>query len=256
MKKITYTMHLLSSLIVSPRTGMALYKGIDEFCETPLLEPVDSAKMEKREARVIYPFYQYGEYRKYDPKHAKYYLPGSSIKGALQPKKAALESFMVDDVMVPNPGVSLRNLYKAQYLEDENAAEFGAFFENVGVEMVRGETELQGELYLEESVTFSDVLESANKDTKEKMNQMIAYLQMLLPRNYKNENLKRILDKAERGLGCYLNEDDIILVGGYKGLLHSILMDHHMKELTGGLFIDLKTMLPHGLVKISNAGNG
>lgn len=256
MKKIIYTMHLLSSLIVSPRAGMALYKEIDEFCEAPELEQFDPVKIETREAKVIYPFYQYGEYRKYDPKHTRYYLPGSSIKGALQPKKTALGSFMVDDVLIPNANVSLRNLYKAQYLEDENNAEFGAFFDNVGVEMARGGTELQGELYLEESLAFSDVLKSANKDTKEKMNQMIAYLQMLLARNYKNENLKSILSKAERGLDCCLDEDDIILVGGYKGLLHSILRNHHMKELSGGVFIDFKTMLPHGLVKISNVRNG
>lgn len=253
MKKITYTMHLVSSLIVSPRAGMALYRGIDEFCEEPELEQVESEKRKSREVRVIYPFYQYGEYRKYDPKHANYYLPGSSIKGALQPRKAALESFMVDDVTIPNASVSLRTLYKAQYLEEEGAAEFGAFFDNVGVEMARGETELKGELYLKESVAFSDVLKSANKDTKEKMNQMTAYLQMLLARNYKNENLKSILEQVERRLTCCLNEDDIILVGGYKGLLHSILIDHRMKEPTGGLFIDFKTMLPHGIVKISKA---
>ena len=251
MKKITYTMHLVSSLIVSPRAGMALYKGIDEFCEEPELEQIEPEKIKTREVKVIYPFYQYGEYRKYDPKHANYYLPGSSIKGALQPQKVALESFMVDDVMVPNDSVSLRNLYKAQYLEEEEAAEFGVFFDNVVVEMVRGETDLNGEVYLEESATFSDVLMSANKDTKEKMNQMMAYLQMLLARNYKNENLKSILEQVERRLACCLNEDDIILVGGYKGLLHSILVDHPMKELTGGLFIDFKTMLPHGIVKIS-----
>lgn len=256
MKKITYTMHLLSSLIVSPRAGMALYRGIDEFCEEPDLEPVDSASEKTREVKVIYPFYQYGEYRKYDPKNATYYLPGSSIKGALQSKKAAAGSFMVDDVMIPNANVRLRNLYKAQYLEDEKTAEFGFFFDNVGVEMVQDGTELMGELYVEEGVEFSDVLKSANKDTKEKMHQMMEYLQMLLGRDYESENLNSILDQAERGLACCLNEDDIILVGGYKGLLHSILIDHRMKELTGALFIDYKTVLPHGIVRVSNVRNG
>lgn len=256
MKKITYKMQLLSSLIVSPRAGMALYKEIDEFCEVPALEMLDLAKAGAREVRVIYPFYQYGEYRKYDPKHANYYLPGSSIKGALQPEKAVGGHFMTDDIMVLNGSVSLRNLCKAQYLKDEEAAEFGVFFENVGVEMVRAGTELQGELYLEENISFSDVLKSANQDTKEKMDQMAAYLQMLLTVNYKNENLKSTLDIVERKLNCLLSEDDIVLVGGYKGLLHSILMDHHLKELTGGLFIDFETMLPHGLVKISSIMNG
>lgn len=256
MKKITYTMQLLSSLVVSPRAGMALYRGIDEFCEAPELELVDLASVKTRVVKVIYPFYQYGEYRKYDPKHARYYLPGSSIKGALQSKKAAVGSFMVDDVMIPNASISLRNLYKAQYLEDEQAAGFGAFFDNVGVEMIQDGTELQGELYLEDGVIFSDILKSANKDTKEKMNQMMQYLQMLLGRDYESDSLKNILDQAERGLACCLNKDDIILVGGYKGLLHSILIDHRMEELTGGLFIDFKTMLPHGIVRVSNIRNG
>ncbi len=256
MKKITYTMYLLSSLIVSPRAGMALYKGIDKFCEAPELEQIDPAKIKTDKVGVIYPFYQYGEYRKYDPKRARYYIPGSSIKGALQPKNAALESFMVDDMMVPNVSVSLRNLYKAQYLEDKEAAEFGVFFDNVGVEMVRGKTELRGELYLEENMAFSDIIKSANRDTKGKMNQMMTYLEMLLGRNYKNKDLNSILVKIKEGLACCLEEDDIILVGGYKGLLHSILLDHPREERLGGLFIDFKTMLPHGIVKISNVRNG
>lgn len=256
MKKITYTMQLLSSLIVSPRAGMALYRGIDEFCEAPELEVVDPASVKTREVKVIYPIYQYGEYKKYDPKHARYYLPGSSIKGALKSKKAAFGSFMVDDVMIPNASVSLRNLYKAQYLEDETAAEFRTFFDNVGVEMVQDGTELQGELYVEEGVTFSDILRLANKDTKEKMKQMMDYLQMLLGKNYESDSIKSILAQVESGLACCLNKDDIILVGGYKGLLHSILIDHRMKELTGGLFVDFKTMLPHGIVKFNNVRNG
>ena len=83
MKKITYTMKLLSSLIVSPRSGQALYKEIDEFCLSPYVKIPDTKDDEKHEVRVVYPFYQYGEYERYDPEHANYYLPGSSVKGAL-----------------------------------------------------------------------------------------------------------------------------------------------------------------------------
>lgn len=67
MKKITYAMHLKSSVIVSPRSGQALYKGIDEFCMTPEAEILVSEVIKKREVKVVYPFYQYGEYKKYDP---------------------------------------------------------------------------------------------------------------------------------------------------------------------------------------------
>ena len=67
MKKITYTMKLLSSLIVSPRSGQALYKEIDEFCLSPYVKIPDTKDDEKHEVRVVYPFYQYGEYERYDP---------------------------------------------------------------------------------------------------------------------------------------------------------------------------------------------
>ena len=69
----------------SPRSGQALYKEIDEFCLSPYVKIPDTKDDEKHEVKVVYPFYQYGEYEKYDPEHANYYLPGSSVKGALLP---------------------------------------------------------------------------------------------------------------------------------------------------------------------------
>ena len=254
MKRITYTMELLSSLIISPRSGQAFYNGIDEFCLSPCTEVSDIVATEKNEVKVVYPFYQYGEYAKYDPKHANYYVPGSSIKGALQSKGSAMNHFMADDVMVPNGGVVLRNLWKAQYLENEEAAEFGVFFSNVGIEMIKDEIKLQGELYLEENIDFTMILEAANKDTISKVTQMCTYLRTLLKKKY-NSNLKNNLHLIERNLSSLLNENDVILLGGYKGLLHSILLDNHKKELSGGLFIDYMTMFPHGIVKIKPVVN-
>ena len=67
MKKITYTMKLLSSLIVSPRSGQALYKEIDEFCLSPYVKIPDTKDDEKHEVKVVYPFYQYGEYENMIP---------------------------------------------------------------------------------------------------------------------------------------------------------------------------------------------
>ena len=47
---------------------MVLYKEIDEFSEMPELEQSNAKKIKTRVAKVIYLFYQYGEYRMYDPK--------------------------------------------------------------------------------------------------------------------------------------------------------------------------------------------
>lgn len=250
MKKITYTMKLLSSLIVSPRSGQAFYKDIDEFCLSPDVKLPDTKSGEKHEFKVIYPFYQYGEYEKYDPEHANYYLPGSSVKGALLQNKRKGFKLMADDVPVQNFSIVLRSLWKAQYLEDCEKAGFGLFFNNVGIEMIKDGRELNGDLYLEENIAFSDILETANKDTKDKMEQMRTYIQMLLVREFKNEDLKKYLHTIEENLTSLLKENNVILVGGYKGLLHSILLGHNTSELSGGLFIDPETLLPHGLVRI------
>lgn len=42
-------------------------------------EPIWESK-EEQETKVVYPFYQYGAYTRYDPEHAEYYLPGTLSK--------------------------------------------------------------------------------------------------------------------------------------------------------------------------------
>lgn len=249
MKKITYAMHLKSSVIVSPRSGQALYKGIDEFCMTPEAEIMVSKVVKKREVKVVYPFYQYGEYKKYDPEHGNYYLPGSSVKGALQRRKSMGNHLMADDILVSNSDVVLRTLWKAQYLEMENKAVFEPFFENVGLEMIKGGTVLYGEMYSQEEATFFDVLESAYQDTRDKINQMCGHIQMLLEKDY-SKDFKKVLEHVEENLYSFQMGGKGILVGGYKGLLHSIMLEPDRNENHGGLFIDFDTMLPHGLAKL------
>jgi hypothetical protein len=71
LKKYTYTLTALSPVILSPRGSAAFYAGINY--EKSVYYPYN----------VIYPFYQYGEYDEFRPDDAKYYIPGSSVKGAL-----------------------------------------------------------------------------------------------------------------------------------------------------------------------------
>lgn len=244
MEKFKYEITTQSSLIVSPRSNLAFYRELKEFGDAE--EKVDG-KM-----KVIYPFYQYGEYEKYDPDHAEYYLPGSSIKGALCQGVSKPDEFFADDISIPNDSIILQNLHKAQYLDDKEKACFGVFFENVGVEMVKAETTLRGELYLKDDAEFKMLLTAANKSTKLKIGQMLAYLDMLIKKLKKSddfiENIKGVI-KNLKGLS---EQDDIFILGGFKGLLHSLELRGLPEDIKSAVFLDPETNLPHGLVTIKS----
>lgn len=72
---------------------------------------------------------------------------------------------------------------------------------------------------------------------------------MLLIKDY-NKDFKQILEVVEKNLYSFQKEGEGVLIGGYKGLLHSIILRGDRKEGNGGLFVDFETMLPHGLVKL------
>lgn len=155
---------------------------------------------------------------------------------------------MADDVEVKNSDIVLHNLYKAQYIQEKDEAEFLVFFENIGVEMIKAGVNLQGSLYLKDDDEFSVILKLASEDTKKKMKQMQAYIQELLKRQYSKKEFKDILRKIDAELSCVLKCDNVILLGGYKGLLHSILLDAKQEEYSSGIYIDDEKKLPHGIV--------
>ena len=258
MKKITYTMEFLSSAIVSPRAGQAFYYGIDTFCREPVLCPSDSDPKGEKAVKVVYPFYQYGMYEKYHPDHAEYYLPGSSVKGALLQKNEKKIHIMADDIPVNREQIVLKNLVKAQYVDQYNEACFKPFFDNVGVEMLKAGSRLSGDLYLEDNTVFEEILEGANSATAEKICQMCGYLEKLTKNEYKDTTFKDKLKKLLENLYPLAKRKDIILVGGYKGLLHSILLEadrldkkqRENRERGCGIFLDCEKKLPHGLVSM------
>lgn len=248
MKKIKYQIEFLSSAVVSPRSAQALYKGVDLFSSPAELDRPDFQN--KKDVKLIYPFYQYGEYRTYNPLNARYYLPGSSVKGALQQKKKSKVKFMVDDLFIPNNQIVLRNLWKVQYLDlGKKNAVYKEFFENVGIEMIKADTILQGELYAEDSGLFSELVKEANKDVQEKMLQMYEHVTELVNGGCSKE-LEAVLSDVERNMTGLLDQEDVILIGGYKGLLHSILLKNKEQDVSGGLFFDFESMLPHGLARM------
>lgn len=245
MKEIKYKMQTLSSLILSPRSGQALYKDVDEFKTESVV-----SNNKGKEVNCVYPFYQYGEYKKYHPNDAEYYIPGSSVKGALL-SGGNRNILMADDVQVKNSDIVLRNLYKAQHIQETKDAKFSFFFENVGVEMIKAGADLQGILYLKEDDEFSEILKSANEDTRKKMKQMQAYIQEVLKLHGNEEKFSTELKIIKKELSQVLEYNNVILLGGYKGLLHSILVNANSKENSGGIYIDDEKHLPHGIVRLA-----
>jgi hypothetical protein len=252
MKKLTYRLTTLSSLIVSPRANLAWYDQLNDFFLPGIKE---GEHLSKDKLKVIYPFYQYGEYREYAPNFEKYYLPGSSIKGALCGNNSISGGcmVMVDDIPVCNTSIVLRNLYKAQYLKEEQQARFDVFFENVGVEMIKASTELNGELYLNDAITY-EFFNEARISTKTKMEQMLKYLRILEKKNC-DKKLLSVLTEAYSNLSALLKTENIYLLGGYKGLLHSMALEpmaleNVLQGFSSAIFLDPETMLPHGLIKV------
>lgn len=249
MEKIRYRLTTLSSLIVSPRSSLAWYKDLGEF--DPENFPDSKYLKNKKNLRVLYPFYQYGEYVEWSD-CAEYYLPGSSVKGALNAKNYGTGTIMVDDVLVPKESIVVRNLYKAQYLGDSDKGKMGVFFDNLGVEMVKANAELYGELYMKEAGDVVGLLEKANGSAKIKMRQMKEYLAMLFEREYEEE-LQGILHNAINELESLVMEQNVIILGGYKGLLHSMEVTGSfsldLQQEYGAVYVDPESGLLHGLTR-------
>lgn len=249
MKKLPYKLTTVSSLIVSPRAALAFYEVLGDFSTRA---PNNSSKYLPTDAlKVIYPFYQYGLYTAYDPEHTAYYLPGSSIKGALCKKPAASGSLMVDDILIPSDNIVLRNLFKVQYLDDMEKAFYDVFFKNVGVEMVSSGIVLEGTMNLCKTSSIEDIITATNESTKMRIKQMLAYLCGIL-KKLNGSDLCDKLNETVNNLRSCLEGENIFLLGGYKGLLHSMEVKQakEQDEISSAVFLDPKTMLPHGLVKI------
>lgn len=241
MQKMQFNITTLSTLIVSPRSSQAFY--------------VESAQKDKK-MEVIYPFYQYGEYETYEPQNAAYYLPGSSIKGSLSagipqkdPEHAAL-SMMVDDIPIQNQWIICKELFKAQYVDVPVRTKFDVFFENVGVEMLKSEIQLTGELYVKEKATAETVLEQANESTRFKIGQMLEYLQALITKEQKDVFLSEVSEIIQN-LSSLKDCRHVLLLGGYKGLLHSLQLQPNFLERNQGfgVYLDSHKKLPHGLIR-------
>lgn len=216
MKKYKLTLSTISPIILSPRMQGAMYNEIDY-------------KKDETESNyeIIYPFYSYdNRYNQINKKYCKakdYYIPASSLKGALQLEKIikmtediAEESvetefnreekrimnigkyFICRDIMVDSDYIELRNLQKYQYLyqnkEGKKEPKLENFFPKVGVEMLKNSIELSGEIIVKElEIDWQKSLSSLNKITKIKLNNSIEEINRL--EKIYEEKQKEILEK-------------------------------------------------------------
>lgn len=259
-RKYHYRMKTYSTLVLSPRDHQGFYKAAGDFA----LEDLDkraSEHVKKDRVNIIYPFYQYGTYPRYAPAETQYYIPGSSIKGAL-PRTGAEEgkpSLRIDDIRVRNENIQLYHLQKVQNLSKEDAPiEIDEFFPNVAVEMLRADSEYAGELFYDASRSENKpehYFREADQATRTKLKQLIQKVKEILEQEIKGED-RFILNELRNNVQAILDEPKadnsnnyLLILGGYKGLMLSVISGR--VSYKSAIYLDMMKRLPHGLVQVT-----
>lgn len=263
---MTLSFKTLSYVISSPRDNQAYYKGID-FNENDL----KSANIDaKDKINIIYPFHQYGQYDNYNHSNSKYYIPASTIKGAIfnnEIKKILgynNKTVMVDDAKIDNNDIVLKKLKKIQYLanlnehsdlDNEKIPKYDVFFQNVALQMLKPNINFKCDVYYDNNVDFNKILnkvfEINNRNIVgyiKKINKYIdRYSKLEEQRSYMNnkwrikndkhsklENNTEIIQKLKsikKNLNNIKKKKKIVCIGGYKGFIRSLVSDENGEKI-------------------------
>lgn len=277
----------ISPVILSPRMEKALYKNVD------FKEISEDNKTEKKEdINIVYPFYSYEDrnllYEK-DFSYAKeYYIPASSLKGALLGNKkeekedTVRSTILFKDVRIDASYIRLRNLYKFQYLyqgtkekADNKKQEsvyktpkFTPFFTGIAIEMLERNTNFVSEILFKSPEISEEFFRSRLKEsfdvTKKKFENYIKETEYRIEdieswiKNGKikkqkdgNEEYIDKLREVKSNLEDRLNDENMIFLGGYKGILAGLSQLDETHKIQNGFYIDRHTLLPYGLVKVA-----
>lgn len=249
LKCYQYNLSAVSPIIISPREQQAFF-----------------------EEYRIYPFYQYGAYDEYNPELAQYYIPGSSIKGALiTPERGLLR---VDDIRVSNKDIKLSELLKVQHILSKKELEqakgnvkslrLEPFYSNVKFEMLESDYAYTGYFFYEEKDTeLYKSLIKTKKSVEKKLNAFQSHIDELIERYISKkekkteeeciQKLKRTsknINYLRKRSGEFKENETLMLLGGYKGILLSMVRDQNPAEVQSGIFLDKNKCLPYGLAKI------
>lgn len=211
----------LSPIIVSPRDDYAFYKSLD-FEEKDLSSDDYLCGLNPENINVIYPFYRYGNYSDFSKNKADYYLPGSSVKGAIMHAQLTKvkSTMMVDDISIDTSSIVLKQLFKFQYLSKEKDdgikkknAKLQPFFPNIAFESIKTGTEFKSVVFRETNQNLSAIFERVKDSTRCKLMNFIHYLRRL---QEFNPNIQEALELVI-GETLKLKKKNCIFLGGYKG---------------------------------------
>lgn len=284
----------ISPVILSPRMEKALYKGVDF---KGIKKDIENSKIENvGTIKIIYPFYSYERRDLLDENDFsyanEYYIPASSLKGALlsgiknEDENSFRSSILFQDIKISKENIELKNLYKFQYLYQDNKEEngnngqgivyktpkfpkFGPFFPSVAVEMIESGKEFEGEILLRPEVSKEVLKNRLNRNflvTKNKLENYIkeveerikiinswiedGKLERQVEDSEGNENYIEKLKNIKKRIKEIQNRKNIIFLGGYKGILGSLSEISNTQKIRNGFYIDRETMLPYGLVEV------
>jgi len=273
MKNYIYKLTAISPVILSPRGAKALYSV------------VDYEKTDELPYNMIYPFYRYDEYVGYDPANTKYYIPGSSVKGALLAgnQKIPGNALMVEDLDISykdigNP-ISPVHAENLDFLNTENKKpqnknkpkesdkeerdyhpKFKSFFDSVvGIEALKTDATATG--IIRTDCDVSALIQKAANRTQGRLSEYRIQLELLLEAvskaNYSDKGredftatIKHLINNIKEKLQ---GQSNLLFLGGYKGLLRSLEVGS-AKDLLwdSGIHISSKDekAMPLGIVKI------
>lgn len=251
LKLYKYKLTTVSSLVLSPREAQAFYSIEGSFKPQHILDRLKS-NIDERKVKVIYPFYQYGTYSKYDPENAQYYIPGSSIKGAIHCGGKSKAKMLVDDIQININDLELNQLCKLQRNGEKLVLD--TFFPNTVFEMMKSGSEYIGQIFSDDKLKF--ILNDAQKLTIRKLEQLANKLRQELDSLSNKETFIKI-NQLLKNVIHITNEikfsraaEYTLLLGGYKGLMLSGVVNDLETETSSAVFVDQSTELPYGLVQI------
>ena len=263
LKKYTLKLKTLSPVSLSPRESYCYYKDIDYDDEVS-------------DANIIYPFYHYGEYERFDS-GAQYYIPGSALKGSLEaplPEQEKKEmKLYVDDIEVGYENLFLTTPNKLQFirsLDDFNVNKkptFTKFFPNVEVQVLKANHTFEATVYVKDKETLENLQKKVFELTQEKLEfakkiicQLIKKIDIRIGKEEVDSDQyqqwlasRKELEKFRDKLLQYENKN-IIFLGGYKGeaFSKSSMTPEEISNYQGTFYIDKTktTGLPFGLVEV------
>ncbi|WP_088839373.1 RAMP superfamily CRISPR-associated protein [Listeria sp. ILCC792] len=238
LKECQFTLKVISPLILSPRSSEQFYVGIDYQSD------------EVDDVNIIYPFYRYGDYTEYKPEGIQYYIPGSSIKGALKSLISVEnnENWLVDDILVEKEDIVVRTMEKFQKTGSQDALKLNPFFQKIGVEMLEEGRSYTGRLFCSENwlLKLEQVMQVG---MRERFVNNITRINGLL-KGADCEKLEGLRDRLEK----LIEVESIIFLGGYKGLMHSLENYSGKDEIESGIYVarkmEMEDFLIPGIVQL------